>query len=164
MNASTETNNAVVAADLHGGRYARKHEDRVRITANEEALTGQVAASLEDCMIALTGNPNMIATIRRSPNRRFARVLFDVLIEDGNDNQTINPDLTMEEAKAFVKAIETAHVWFTHNNVASSQDDSNSVVILADTVAETAQEVAQEVAQDDTETVMEATTEDATQA
>lgn len=155
MNASTETN-AVVAADIHGGRYARKHEDRVRITANEEALTGQIAASLEDCMIALTGNPNMIATIRRSPNRRFARVLFDVFIEDGNDNQTINSDLTMEEAKAFVKAIETAHVWFTHNNVASSQDDDNTVVVLADTVAETAQDVA--------ETVMEATTEGATQA
>lgn len=149
MNASTETNNAVVSnnADAHGGRYARRHEGRVRITANEEALTGQIAASLEDCMIALTGNDNMIATIRRSLNMRFARVLFDVLIEDGNNNQTINSDMTMEEAKAFVKAIETAHVWFTHSNVSEPAQDDDTVVVLADT-----------------ETVMEATTEAATQA
>jgi hypothetical protein len=102
--------NALNETTTTDDRYAGKVPGRVRVTAAETALN-VVADTLATALNTYHGaDGEYTVDITRAKEKRYARVLYNVVIQSSN-GQTVNSDMTIEEVHCFVTGALTGLAW-----------------------------------------------------
>ena len=114
-----------------------KSGERTRITQVHEQVTEQ-SVHVNTDLAALLGNDQIVVELRRSNLRRNGRLLFDAVIHDGSNFETVEENMTVEEARAFFNGMQTVFSWMTAVAEHSTEDDTGASEMDYDAATDTA--------------------------